>query len=61
MTFRVTVDTFNYQRGGWNKDYTQLDLDPLIETVSSAVPHVLFLQEYRRWRDDGQEILRTVS
>jgi hypothetical protein len=61
MVFRFTVGTFNYERGGWNPDHTQLDVEPLIETISRAVPQVLYLQECRRWRDDGQAILRTVA
>lgn len=61
MAFRFTVGTFNYERGGWTPDHTQLDVEPLIETISRAVPQVLYLQECRRWRDDGQAILRTVA
>jgi endonuclease/exonuclease/phosphatase family metal-dependent hydrolase len=61
MGFRLTVGTFNFERGGWNNDNTRLDLDPLIDTVSRAVPQVLFLQECRRWRDDGEAILRQVA
>jgi endonuclease/exonuclease/phosphatase family metal-dependent hydrolase len=61
MGFRFTAGTFNYEHGGWHDSNTRLDLDPLIDTISRAVPHVLFLQECRRWRDDGSAILRRVA
>lgn len=61
MAIRFTVGTFNFEHGGWNSDDTRLNLDPLIETVGVKAPHVLFLQECHRWRDNGQAILRAAA
>ena len=61
MSFRLNVGTFNFHNGGWHDNHTSLNLEPLFETISQFVPHVLFLQETRRWGDNGSAILYQVA